>query len=164
MNIAVLSPGPSLARIHEEDLSGFDLLIGVNHAVERFECDWWVALDSTTLKNVKPLGTPDLYTQRKTKEWLTKRQRPERPRLIEDYQETDIPRNACIYSTPCAVALAGQLGDVTLIGADMEGSRDFAGREGENRTPKRWQREREVLDRITKWLEKRGTRVERWGS
>lgn len=66
MTVALLCPGPSLARTFDDDFAG--IRVGVNRAAVGFRCDLWAALDYPMLRDEQDnvLGTPELLTRRQT--------------------------------------------------------------------------------------------------
>ena len=158
MNCALLSPGPSLARLTKAPAA--DVTIAVKRAALPFGCDWLAILDSPALKEYGGIApAAQLLTRREYRPKYTVR-----PGLAcEDL--------ACpvlmfdLYTATAALALAGYLKAtrVDVYGADWTDAPDFDGHTPaeSNRTPQRWALERGVWANVVGWLAGKGCEVVR---
>lgn len=166
MNIAVLLPGPSLARLG--DLPNADLVIGVKRACLRFGCNWAVILDSPDLRcyGDRLIGRPKLLTRADY-----------RPRFcalpganvegLYDYCPIRYPgSDGGWFTSTAALALAGWLhaSRVDVYGADFGTAETLAEFDGfvspeANYTASRWERERGVWNAVADWLRGKGVEV-----
>jgi len=169
MKACVLCPGPSLSRQVGRPLrEKYDIIIGVNRAVEAFECDYWVALDTRTFGMTKVVGRPVLVTNALHYRKMCT-ESPEAREFRHLDPKTIVPRKLCPgWSTKgllAAVAVAHAKGaeEVDCYGVDWEGTADFDGKTfpGQKRTAKRWQKETRLFSKLAQILAKRGTTVRR---
>lgn len=164
MRAAVLSCGPSLARLDPGRVVGYDLALGINGAAERHPCDWWVAGDDETIRRFRGQAR-GLFAMQLA---LDRLHRTNESHLVEPYEirvwdATEIaalspPRGWNTWSATAAVVFAASLGAdaITLYGVDMAGAEDFSGRACVGRNPERWIEERRDFDALTRWVTARG--------
>lgn len=177
LRVAVLCPGPSLAKLKPEALAPYAQIIGVNAAVEGFRCDWWCFGDYSTFDKFAPLPAPyspanaapcmfvgsnvgdnidrqpygPAFRQGVAMEWQRVHERPSSEQWAT-------------YSATAALVLASELGatHVDVYGADMRGIGDFQGRQCLlNRNFARWELERKIFSDVTDWLKSGGVTVRR---
>jgi hypothetical protein len=166
MKSAVLSPGPSLQQTYRPSPE-YGLTIGVNRAAllgtSVFAClDWPLALK--------------LWPAVPARVWLTcaaSAQSLARRHMVRTAVTVEGLDAYCpvphwrLYTAPAAVVYAASEGAdaIDVYGADMAGTLDFdAVAAGENRTERRWARERGILADVTAWLTGRGVEVRRVSS
>jgi hypothetical protein len=177
---AVLCPGPSLANVRAADLIEYDALLGVNRAVERAACQWWVALDAHTFGFTRPVNRPVLVTSRGTYRSL----RARTPELADwpwlDCRWVDpIGQHVVRWrktSMTTAIVLAAELGAkrIDVYGCDWDGEADWDGRtdarynRGEDKAGPdgrtiegRWTMERRLFAELAEALAGRGATVKR---
>ena len=166
---AILCPGPSLAGMLGRPFrQEYDLLIGVNRAVEAFECDYWVALDVRTFGMTSPLGTPILVASRRhykrvTHEW------PEARRFQHlDHHSLKVPQLTSTWTTKglltaIVLAFTRDAQVIDCYGVDWAGVQDFDGKTfpKQIRTPKRWEKEAQQFEQLRTALGERGVMVQR---
>ena len=163
MIATILSPGPSLSLVTEEETRD-TTIIGVNRAVRYMVCDWWVFSDDRVYRNYPSDYTLKVFTNEETQRRLNRKFDLTHESLYHKYTP-----GWHIYSFTAAVILAAELGadTVRVFGCDWKGCEDFDGHRyqfpGETaeltRTADRWQREREVFDKTITLIP--GVRVER---
>jgi len=66
MQIAILCPGPSLARHEADAWKAYDLTIAVNRAASAHPCDWWVFGDAEGFRQTMPKGHPKVFTTKQS--------------------------------------------------------------------------------------------------
>lgn len=160
MRAALLSLGPSLARLYEPPPA--NILIGVKKAAKAFRCDWACVLDSPSLLLLDTAfaGRPRLLTRRAYRPKYT-----QRDGLDVEAFDGFCPVRHDDYTACAALVLAGYLGATTIdcYGVDWTDAPDFDGETPPevNRTPTRWARERAQWDGIVTWLHGRGAEVRR---
>jgi len=66
MRLAILCPGPSLARGESAAWKDYDLTLAVNRAAAAHPCDWWVFGDPEGFHQTIPQGHPNLCTPRRS--------------------------------------------------------------------------------------------------
>lgn len=163
MTAALFCPGPSLATLDAPPKA--DLTIGVNRAACGFPCHWWAALDLPLIERIHSdvIGAPRLFTCRATLASLERRGLTFPAAIVaEDLRG---PERWSLYTAPAALVLAAHLGArlIDVYGADWAtDAPDFDGAAaGENRSAARFQREREIWDRIVASLANAGVAVTR---
>jgi len=171
MKACVLCPGPSLAGLIGEPIrERYDLIVGVNRAVELLECDYWVALDTRTFGITNVSGKPILVTssvhyRKMCQEWP-------RAREFEHLDHKTLVQRKLSpgWSTKgllTAVVLACAKGatNIDCYGVDWKGTADFDGKTfpRQKRTRKRWEKETRRFGQLSQALAKRGVMVRRVG-
>jgi hypothetical protein len=105
------------------------LFLGVNRAVEAWECDYWCAIDWKTIDEGKPKGKPEIITVISAKQRL-------RHEVCKAYGtpacDGDMPPRDTgwqNYSALLAIAAAYDMGFewIEVYGADMKGVEDWDG-------------------------------------
>lgn len=164
MRVALVCPGPSASA----PPTGFDAVVAVNFAAELVAADHWVFLDRAAFEQAKPLGTPVLWTGRNVWHQLKRahpdvQQREWHDALMED--DRGVPNRGTrwrCFSGTAALVVCWAIGATQIVtfGVDMNGTRDFAGRDGgEHRSEKRWSDERRIWDATCADLAVRGIAV-----
>jgi sugar phosphate isomerase/epimerase len=166
MRVAILSAGPSLRQTFDPD-ARTDLRIGVNAAATLFACDWWSCGDGCNFYELRPIGTPHLFTVTDSDAWL-KRTEEVKARFASHHVETwgpvgsalNAPDGATTWSITAALMLAVHLGgkSVDVYGHDMVGTVDAAGRNIPARAGN-YGRMREHWQSVREWAERRGVTV-----
>ena len=173
MRAALLCPGPSLERYAGRD--GYDLVIAVNRAATRYECDYWIAQDHSAYGHShradlpKLIGKPTWITNPSTHK-ATLGSHPESKRLAY------IARNSIDFPSPptwrtwsatIGLALAAWRGatHIDCYGVDWTGTKDFDGvmLPEQIRDRRRWQREINVWRGMYRRLSARGITFTRIG-
>jgi hypothetical protein len=167
MVAAVLCPGPSLPDTYPGPES-YPLVVAVNRAAIEFRSDVFACLDF-------PLAL-SLWPEVPARVWLTcaaSAQSLARRHLIRTAVTVEGLDSFCpvpdwrLYTAPAAVVYAASEGatQVDIYGCDLRGVEDFDGvQAGENRTERRWARERGIWAAVTEWLAGRGVEVRRVSS
>lgn len=164
MRVALLSAGPSLSSTYPGIRAQHDLLIGVNRAVELYDCHWWSCGDWQGVEMIRPIGRPRLFTMAPSADNLEARSTP-----AADYDGPIVrwddvgdplfpPHGWSTYSGPAALVLAVFLKaqDVDAYGVDLDGIGDCKGNAGEGgRDAQRWIDERSTWVALTKWARDR---------
>jgi hypothetical protein len=155
MRIAILAPGPSLARYQpgEHDLR-HDLRIAINLAATIHRCDWWTVGDWQAIECMTELGTPDIYTM---------------PSSVDAAQSRRAGRHVLAwsqplqFSAPAALVLARDLGATAIdcYGVDMAGTTYVDGSTNKCLTDRRWQHEQRLWDEQVHLLRHAGVAVTR---
>jgi hypothetical protein len=180
MKVAILCPGPSIRFFRG---GAYSQLIGVNRAVLLYRCDWWAVSDRQIIFQAFDDGIdyqPKIFTRSDNKKHMAASGRPVVREYFNQchkkwYEDPDLkPRfqnvgehkcNWPLFTATAAIVLAKRLGakQIDIYGADMRGTRDFDGFEGEgyNRTEDRWDTERTILNRLTAWMADHGTTIRR---
>lgn len=174
MHAVVLSPGPSLANLpapppgcRVDPTAG--LTICVNRAALRFGSDVWACLDYPVIRDHGPmvLDKPLLLTRRQTWQDIGHRCGMTLATTTDDMRAFFPPELGwTLYTVMSAIVYAALRGAtrIDLYGADMHGTEGYdAEDKGENRSPARWKTEREILDKVTAEMAKRGVEVRRCG-
>jgi hypothetical protein len=180
MNLAILSPGPSLQRFVDNPVE-HDGYIGVNRAVEAHRCHWWVGVDPHAFYDAKPIGKPVIFTSDNTD---AKEPIPEGYIVVRDKEAFSGIKDLCtLGSTPwrrwsgvyalMIGALVLKAKRLTLYGYDMTGHLFWDGTWVYTRSfvpppptmeDVRWQHERKYFNSVREWLIRRGVEVERVGN
>jgi len=170
MRLLIISNGPSATAADEMDLGAFDFVAGVNWTVSRWPCSHWVIRDTKTFAGIVPIGRPILFASqnvRKLETWD-----PAAYAILQAWPtiwHSDVHLPTPAGGTPwnnwsgvaamgLAVAIDG-IQEVHIVGADMDGDKDFRGEEGASRYESRWKDERSVFARNKRFLEGRGIKV-----
>lgn len=149
MRVALLCPGPSLAKL--TSLPECDLSICVKRAALRFACDWVVILDSPALREfgAQIIGDPQLLTRSEYRPKYTRRGGL-------DLEALRCPHRFDQFTACAGLALAGHLGasHIDVYGADWTNEPDFDGHRPAEmfRDQARWDRERQDWEAIVSWL------------
>lgn len=169
LRVAILSAGPSLTQTFDPD-AHHTVRIGVNAAVEAYECEWWAAGDLEAYRAITPIGRPGLYTKSTTLAQMETKL----PRILDGRPTLawktaaeglgKLPATWSVYSAPAALVLAVHLraASVDVYGADMNGDCDYAGRFCRNRNEERWANERNIWNQVRRWAESLGVPVRRF--
>lgn len=175
MRALVLSCGPSLNQF-DGKTAGYDVVIGVNDAVSRFPCDWWVFGDDETIARNKDRLAADvrkLFLKRRPIHFgFDARCGVEESKFVDArhwrrwVEFEDWPRTIMCYSGPMALILAHHLGadEVDVWGVDMGGQEDFES-DGSHaiRTDERWAKERAIWSFVENDVRRNGVVVTRRG-
>jgi hypothetical protein len=161
----ILYPGPSLAEaISMLQGCGSDaLFIGVNRAVEAWECDYWCAIDWKTIDEGKPKGKPEIITISSAKQRLNREvcKVYGTRGTYEDMPPADT--GWLNYSSLLAIAAAYDMGfkRIEVYGADMKGVEDWDGNQvgRVQRSELRWAKERAQFGKLVEWLNSKGVAV-----
>lgn len=166
MRVAIYNPGPSMPRM----APACDYFIGVNRAANAHRCDAWACGDLPAVVKWADLtiGSPTLLTAANTVVDLRQRGFAWRGKVVEFDALNDVLDPAAInwhfLTALAAVVYAASLGATTIdvYGADWSGTADWDGvQAGQNRSPDRWAKERELFDAIAAEFLERGITVER---
>ncbi|QNN23523.1 hypothetical protein HED60_14980 [Planctomycetales bacterium ZRK34] len=177
MRVALLSAGPSLRgsfapvaaamdlpgprKHHAPGARPYDLVIGVNTAVEYFACDWWSCADAHRFEEIKPncIRRPSLFMLAPERDKLMRRcpeQLAEHDVVGWDeiFAKVDADPKWQNWSAPSALVLARHLGarSIDCYGVDLVGGVDCTGKACCHRNPGRWEREAELWQTIVNWL------------
>ena len=170
MRVALLSSGPSLSRTYPGIRMQHDVLIGVNRAVEMFECHWWSCGDWQGVEMIRPRGRPQLFTMAPSADYLEAAKAPTWAFYGSIVRWADVgdplgpPHGWSTYSGPAALVLAVFLKarEVDAYGVDMGGVGDCAGLDcPAGRHDQRWADERSAWTALEKWANQRGVIVQR---
>lgn len=163
MIVAILCPGPSLARFGWQSQ---DLIIGVNRAAVRFVCDVWAAGDLPLIEKVRDevLGKPTLFTSANAAALIT----PAWPNRVVEFESLyDASQERVrwhMFTATAALWYAASQGAtaIRVFGADWSGTKDFDGvAAGMNRSDARWELEAGIWNVISVELAGRGVSVDR---
>jgi hypothetical protein len=163
MKVAILSAGPSLKRTWRGN-DQYMFTIAVNHALSAERTDWLAAGDAPTLVQLgarRPfIG---VWTMRHIAEagvpgWENVRMIPFND--MPGWVGLSRPAN---WSIQAALAGAYGLGatSVDVYGHDMAGTLDVSGRDGEDRSAERWERERADWQSSCDYMLARGITIRR---
>ena len=173
MRIALLCPGPSLARTFPACAGGYDLVLAVNHAVLIARADWWVFADWTLFTQCDPDYAPRVFTTTSAVRGIercsleTRFKRHCEPLLFEDrWPEYPGELGWTLWSACAGLVLGAHLGAtyIDVYGADWTCEPDWDGTQlvGNNRGDIRWRQERVCWARLQVWLaETKGVWVQR---
>lgn len=163
MRAAVLCSGPSLTVTWPRRDGEFDIVIGVNAAVEFTQCDWWSVGDWAPLgwytvpPRVGVCSQDDCLRHLRDGAVRPKCELP--PRRVAWSELPLVPT----YSSIAALGLAALLGAkrVVYFGDDKDGISDFRGQDLENRARHdRWGKERAVLASVLPGIQRLGVDVQ----
>ncbi len=165
MNIAILCPGLSLPRTWGGEA---DHVIGVNRTAMAFPCETWACGDYPLVEKIAPdvIGSPRLLTAANSAAHLRDHGPPWRGRVVEfeSLVEGDQPLDWQLFTLPAAVVYAASLrpGRISVYGSDWQGEADWDGwAEAGNRSPARWQLERQIFQNLADWLERKSIALRR---
>src|SRR5688572_402783 len=172
MQIAILSPGPSLPQFSGAPDA---TTIGVNRAATLFACDWLAAIDYTLIEKYSSsfLGSPKWLTNQNSFEHFARQDHPwgRREHVTTDWLRRNYLDTRqfswTLYSFTSALVFAAYLGAtrVDIYGADFAGVADWDGEQPvdhpDMRNQQRWDGERKLYERIKGWMEQRGIEVVR---
>lgn len=176
MLAAILCPGPSLAKLDEVPRA--DIIVAVNRAAIRWQCDAWACLDHWSINDGgirgwqgQVIGSPQLVTSRGSFQALASHQCPWRGgvMLIDDLLAwlPLVPgKSWTLYTATAALAYTAWRGAkrIEVYGADMVGTLDYDGvAAGSKRHELRWEGEREIWRATVEQLGERGVEVVRHG-
>jgi hypothetical protein len=164
MSATILCPGPSLAEVASLPRGG--LIIAVNRAALKFpESRVWACSDEECLQNTlaqapddSPLRSAHILTTAATAQTLSNRSRRLTITFEEMFSFLHPTRSGTGWSTltiAAAIVLGAYLGhrEISVLGCDWEGTRDFDGIEGDgDRTPRRWENEKIIVRRTAEAL------------
>ncbi len=162
MKIALLCPGPSLARYTGTDA---DLIVGVNRVPLSIKCDVWAVNDYPVIRKLyeQIIGFPAIVSRRQT--LLDVRHRLgkfEKLVSVDDVKkQPPIKRWQQLTMTAAMVwALNNECTQLDIYGCDQAGTKDWDGLEwGEDRSEKRWADEKERYGLIVAWMVENGCEV-----
>lgn len=179
MRAAVCCPGPSLDpdRVRR---GGFEVVIGVNRAVEAVRCDWWCFGDPQPFGWFQPVGEPPpalavgpnclkhVLAEPWAKRFKVAYRGEDRTQGLAwaELGRRPAGRGWMTFSFTAAIVLAANFGArrIDCFGADLAGETDFAGRWAERRDEKRWPIERYWLAWTLSWIRRQTeARVARHG-
>lgn len=148
MKVAILCPGPSLARTWSRKPE-YTLIIAVNRAILHESCHWWSVGDWTTVQDIAGRPTNGIVSQDDTIRFIRGGSLISADRVPPQLLRwSELPTPHPAYSMVAALGLAAHLGakDVDIYGDDKSGDKDWDGHmAGKNRGDERWARERTVL-------------------
>ena len=169
MKAAVLCPGPSLGACKLR--AGFDLVIGVNRAVNFAACGYWSLSDGARVFNdSRPIGMPVLITSRSMHTDMARTAPESRNHDYLDLYDIATrypfkPIDWALFSTTTAIVASAYLGakSIDVYGADMAGTLDFDGHHADHyqRDDDRWRREAGILGQVKAMLARDGISVQR---
>ncbi len=153
MKAIVLSPGPSLTATFHGDRA--DLLIGVNRAATRYLCDVWVCGDLPLIlqEDLNVIGAPLLVAygvsldNLRDRAWKWRGEQFAWTPIAESWLHTSVVNWPwCSFCSAIVYAAYRGAKEITVYGADWEGTADFDGTQaGKNRSEDRWKYERQLF-------------------
>lgn len=158
MRVAILNPGPSLAKWPVEVFAAYDLRVGVNRAASRItSCDYWAFIDWTLFVQYQPAYHPGVITATEAVRGLERRGQSHElleygsPLLLESFLDAypiQPGKSWSRYTCTTAMVAAAWLGasSIDLYGADWTDEPDFDGvtLPSNQRSESRWAGERVV--------------------
>ena len=164
MHAALLSAGPSLLTAYDPR-ERFDVRIGVNAAAGVAACDWWACGDGQTFVEVKPIGTPVVFTldsdDGRVRIHRASHARKAEHRLFSWPEvQTDAPTCWKEWSLTAGLVLAVDLGAerVDVFGHGPFGDTDCVGRRFACRLTN-WDRVHRDWSDVCRWANRRGVEV-----
>ncbi len=164
MNVAILCPGPSLAKTWDgSKASSFGAILAVNRAALVGPHDWWVAGDWMYLKETNATPKVGYCTIKDVVRIIqagTLLPKERTPPQFECLAWEDLPFQRS-FSMVAALGLACHLGaeEVFVYGDDKKGAQDFDGWLGENRGHGRWEEEIDAMNAGVEFLATKGILV-----
>lgn len=165
----VLAPGPSLT-LYEPQCS--DLLIGVNRASTKIECDAWCCGDTPLVEQIadQVIGNPLLITYGVTMDTLRDHKFTWRGEIVSwspiaesQWLHTSLVNWPwCSFTAAIVYAAFRGASEIDCYGCDWRGQLDFDDvAAGKNRSEDRWREERNIFTALSAILAMRGCAVTR---
>lgn len=155
--IALLSAGPKSLSLFK-DSDNYDIRIGINSAVTKYQCDWWSCGDAYRFEEIEELGCPKLFMLGPEIDKVRAHQ-PERieGRSVEAWEDVGYrvaaPDKWTTWSVIAGIVLARWLNATSLdvFGHDMVGEIDCTGERSRFRNAGRWEKERLMWLKMLQW-------------
>lgn len=173
MNVAILCPGPSLAKWPDSMLLTYRERLGINRAVLRVPCTQWVTADFNPFEKTKLDKTPPIWTSENIVHLFPAGSATayetlggKYPFLVNTYSPDGVV-DWRSYSATAALIVAAHLGAarIDVYGADWTNEPDFDGKSinqgPKERDAERWKSERQIWDAVGGDLTQRGISVNR---